>query len=402
MRLALALALVTGCAPAATCELDAPLTAEPEAAWAVVSSDYASSAITLLGPDGALVREGWLSSGSAPPGIVASLSGDVAIASGPITPCVVAVVDRFGTDVVSFLDHCAGEVVSQVDVGSSFRANPHDVMRLDERRVLVSRHEPNPGADDPLGAGNDLLVVDWRDGEVLHAIDLSALDAEVDGERLPARPSRVAPLGRFVVIGLGRASLDFMVSGPGAVAVLDPESGDLEALTLDGLEGCDEVDGAPGGDAALVTCGGPAFVQEDARRAGAGLATLALDGGEVVVRHVWRAAEHPEAPVFNAWGVPLSADRAVAVAMGDLREGVNDRVAVIDLPSGRVEPLFEAGSAFVVGDGAWDPQRELLLVPDAHEGAARRFSGEALEPLPAAPTGPCTGLPPREIRPLSI
>ena len=395
----LGLALWVGCAtPEGVCP-GAALTAEPGAAFALVSSDYASTSVALLDERGAPLTEAWIDSGSAPPGIVASLSGDVAVASVAVDPCVVAVIDRFGTDVISFLDHCAGAVVSQVDVGSSFRANPHDVLPLGGRRVLVSRHEPNPDPDaDERERGDDLLIVDWREGRVVSRIALSSAALTQDGERLHARPSRMAWLGERVVIGLARSTTDFMVTGPGAVALLDPESGALEVIPLDGLAGCDEVDS---GDATvLVTCGGPAFVDEDARRERAGLALLAEEGGVIRVRHTWRAAAHPALPAYNTWGIPVGADRAVVTAMGDLSRGIHDRVGVIDLATGHAEALLEAGSALVIGDGAWDPVAEMLLIPDAHEGTLRRFTGAGLDPLSRMEVDGCRGLPPREVRPI--
>ncbi|HEY8427395.1 MAG TPA: hypothetical protein VIL20_03440, partial [Sandaracinaceae bacterium] len=141
------------------------------------------------------------------------------------------------------------------------------------------------------------------------------------------------------------------------------------------------------------------FADPEARRAGAGLAALELgDDGAVRVRATWRAAEHEASPVFNSWSVPLAGDRVVSVAMGDLRANVPDRAGVVALGGGDPHVVAEAESAFVLGDGAYDPEAELLLLPDAHFGSIRRFAmGGApseLEPVPAS----CRGLPPREIR----
>ncbi len=401
-RLALLL-FAAGCASPAACpsaEL-APLDREP--AFAFVASDYASSAIGLLAEDGSLLSEAWIDTGTVAPGLVPALSGDVVLASAPPAPCVVTVIDRSGTDVITFLDACANTpLIAQLDVGPSFDANPQDVLAIDETRALVSRLDPNlaPGASE-LERGSDLLVIDWRGARVLSRVDLSTLDV-VDGERLYARPGRMALVAsddaRAVVVGLARLSEDFMRAGPGAVAIVDPATLRASELALDGLVNCAEVDAVPGEPSlAIVTCQGATFADEEGRRAGAGLAALELDG-EVRVRAIWRAADHAGA-VFNTWSVPLAGDRVVTVAMGDVGTHVPDRAGLIELDGSDPPLLAEAREPFVLGDGTFDRRAGILLLPDAHDGTIRRFamdgSPHELEPIAAAP---CRGLPPREIR----
>ncbi|MCZ7677427.1 MAG: hypothetical protein M5U28_01080 [Sandaracinaceae bacterium] len=406
MRRALLALLAAACTEPASCPPAdlAPLDGAP--AWAFVASDYASSAVGLLEADGSMLREAWLDTGTAAPGLVATLSGDVVLASSPPAPCVLTVIDRSGTDVVTLIDACASEPsITQIDVGPTFEANPQDVLVVDGARALVSRHEPSlhPSAAE-LERGNDLLAVDWRDGRVLSRVDLSALDA-VDGERAYARPARMVRLRRgardAIVVGLARLSEDFMRAGPGAVAVLDTATMRASEVALEGLVNCGEVDAAPGEPAvAIVTCQGASFGDAEERRAGAGVAALELgeDGG-VVVRSAWRAADHPESPVFNTWSVPLSGERVVTVAMGDLRQGVGDALGLVDLSSGEATLLFEAGTAFVLGDGAYDAGARLLLLPDAHEGTIRRFEmSEPPRELSPVEASSCRGLPPREVR----
>lgn len=406
-RAALALLLASCAEPSSCPPADlSPLDAEP--AFAFVASDYASSAIGLLDSDGALIREAWIDSGTVAPGLVPALSGDVVLASSPPSRCVVAVIDRSGTDVITFLDACADDdvLLGQIDVGPTFDANPQDLLALDDTRALVSRHEPNllPSADE-LERGNDLLVIDWRRGRVLSRVDLSALDV-LDGERIYARPGRMVRVGGgeagAIVVGLARLGEDFMRPGPGAVAIVDPGSLEVSALSLDGLLDCVEVDAVPGeATTAIVTCQGAPFGDSESRREGAGVAAVELgEDGEVHVRATWRAARHPSSPVFNTWSVPLAVDRVVTIAMGDLRARIGDRAGLIELaPEDEAPLLMEAAEAFVLGDGAYDATRGLLLIPDAHEGTIRRFAMGA-SPVEADPVlaAGCRGLPPREIR----
>lgn len=412
----LALALVGCGTPDGACPAAdlAPLDEPP--AYAVVNTDYASTAIALLDADGELLREAWLDSGTVPPSIVAGLGGDVVLSSAPLDACVLTLVDRFRADVLTFLDVCTDDpgavVIGQVDVArDGATSNPHDVVAIGDGRALVSRHAPE---------ANDLLVVDWRAGAVGERIPLGSLDVEVTVEdaagapevvRAYARPSRMVRLRAGgtarVVVGLARMDRSFMTTGPGAVAVVDADTGAVEAVPLEGLEACDEVDAVPGHPAlAAVSCGGRAFTGEEGRRAAAGVAILELrPDGVVRVRERWRAADHPVQPVFNTWTVPLGPERVVATAMGDFSLGLDDRVGVLSMDDADPTPLLmEAGDAFVIGDGAFDPDRGLLLLPDADAGVVRRFEvtadGSFLERDPVDTAG-CRGLPPREVRALA-
>jgi len=412
-RAALALAaLLAACGEPGSCppaDLSPP---ERTPAFAVVSSDYFSTAIALLDADGELVTEGWLDSGTVPPGVVAALSGDVVIPTTSVADCVLTVIDRYPAAVVTFLDLCADApqdaVISQLEVGDGFASNPHDVLPLGDDRALVSRHDPSPDGEQ----GSDLLLVDWRAGRIVSRIDLSELDASIDGAHVYARPSRMARLRAGgttrALVGLGRMDRSFMVLGPGAVASVDPETGTVEAVELPDLAGCDEVDPVPGHpELAVATCGGEAFSDEDGRRATVGVAVLELrEDGSVRARSRWRADDHPEQPVYNTCAVPLDGERIVVTAMGDFGLGLDDRVGVLAMDGAAPAPLLmEAGDAFVIGDGAFEASSDLLLIPDADTGTVRRFrrAGDgSLRALDPVDTAGCRGLPPREVRPLVV
>ena len=389
----------TSCPPADL----APIDGEP--AYAFVASDYASSVIGVLDADGNLLRDAWIDSGTVPPQLVPAVSGDTVLGSRPLAPCVVTVIDR-DADVLTFLDACAQDVViGQLDVGPTFYANPQDALAIDETRALVSRSQPNFRPDvEELERGNDLLVVDWREGRVLSRVDLSPLD-HVGDERMYARPERMVLLerddARVVVAGLARLTSDFMRAGPGAVGVVDLATLEPRALAVEGLTNCREVDAVPGApERAIVTCNGPSFGRALDRQAGAGVAALELEAsGEVRVSAIWRASDHPDGPVFNTWSVPLSADRVVTVAMGDVGTSLFDRAGVLAL-GGEAGSLMEAMDAFVLGDGAFDPSGGILLLPDAGEGTLRRFeiSDTGAHELEPVDLSACRGLRPRELR----
>jgi len=388
-----------------TAELQ-PLDGSP--AFAFVSSDYASSAIGLLDADGSLITDAWLDSGTTRPGIVTALSGDVSLPLAPHAPCTLALIDRFGTDVVSILDTCAAEPVrSQVDVGSTFTANPHDVLPMDGG-VWVSRYSVNAGVEThALERGNDIAVLEG--GRVASRIDLGVANVEVDGDEIFARPTRMVRLQsdsgvRRVVVGLARLSADFMRTGPGAVALVEPLSRSVSIHPFEGLEHCaelDAVDGEP--DVVVVTCSGSTFAEESVRRAGSGVVSLRLGpAGELIEVAGWRAAEHATEPVPSGPTVAISASRWLTVAWADTDFGdgvtdVMDRVMLID---GTASVLFES-TPFSIGDGVYDAAHDLLLLPDAELGAVRRLRADGSERERVSTTG-CRGLPPREVRRVSF
>jgi hypothetical protein len=375
-----------------------------------------------LDEEGGLIDEAFVDSGTVPPGIVAALSGDVALPTSPVAPCVLTLIDRFRVDVVTFADVCgSGGVLAQINVGTAASStNPHDVLGLDGTRALVSRHRPQYGEHSDSGAGNDLVVVDWSRRRSTSQIDLSSLDTEVaievvngDGETVTmvvhvyARPSHMVKLKsdstERVVVGLARLDRTFMTAGPGAVALVDLATGQVLPLELPRLAGCGEVDPVPGRtDLAVVTCGGMAFVDEDSRRAQAGLVVLKLAvDGSVTVQSSWRAADHPWEPVYNTSTVPIDSNQVVVTAMGS-NSGTVDRVGIISTEGDETIRLLDAEDAFVIGEGYYDPSRRMLLLPDASGGVVRRFRRDSLgfHEIEPVDTAGCRGLPPRQIRPL--
>lgn len=393
MRVALALALACGCtAPSGDCAR-ADLALPPRApAYALVASDYSSSAIGLLDTDGSVITAAWLDSGARPPGVVAALSGDVVLPTAPFAPCTVVLVDRFGTDVVSWLDPCGGEPVrGQLDVGRSLASNPHDVLRVGAA-AWVTRYGVGLGAAaDSIERGNDVVVVEG--GRIARRIDLGALADDGETFARPDRMARIGPAGaEQVVVGLGRLSADFMRTGPGAVALVDPRTLEARLVPIAGLSGCGELD--PIGEVVVVTCQGEAFGDAAARRARAGVVALGLDGaGGLVERAAFRAAEHPSLPVPTGPTIALAEDRWLTVAFGDIPAGTPDRA--LGIARGQAEVWLEA-APFTLGEGVYDAAHDLLLLPDAGASVIRRLRGDGTEREPIDATG-CHGLPPREI-----
>lgn len=399
--------IVTACAsdpPCPPAELE-PLARLP--AHAVVTSDYQSTAVALLDGDGALITEAWIDSGTTKPGIVAALTGDVTLPTQP-WPGELVLIDRFGVDVITRIEVPSGRVLGQVptrgEQRSGYRPNPQDVVRLGPTLALVSRHEPNldPGAPE-IDRGDDLVLVDLEESQVVDRIGLEHLGIPSDGGPIRARPSRMVRRGELVVVGLARLS-DAWESGPGAVAIVDPEARTATEVPLAGLRDCGLVRAvADDPTRALVLCAGQPFAEgtltaasEETRRVHAGLAILDVsDDGTAEVAHVFRAADHPSTPVPTSSLVSLGGTRALAIAMGDERDRRRDRAIVVDVATGAAQIVLEA-PAFAIGVGRFAPSEGTVLLPDSTAGI-RRMQADTFEMSPETDPSPCRGLPSREV-----
>ncbi|UJR80261.1 hypothetical protein [Sandaracinus amylolyticus] len=406
------LVLLAACGTERPCDVAdlAPISRAP--AFGVVLSDYASTAIALLDEDGDAITESWIDSGTRASGIAAGLGGDVVVVATP-EPGTLALLERFNADRLTLAAYATG-AVRQIDLRgddpeapSGHSPNVQDVLAIDGPIALVARANPSFHPDAPeLARGNDVVVVDVAQGLVLTRIDLAADTSAPDGTPIYARPTTLVPIAhssgaRRVLVGLQRLSADFTLTGDGALAVVDPVArARAELVTLDGLSGCHGVRAIPGvPDRAMILCTGDAFAPGLERRREAGIARVAIDpDGRITLDRVWRASDHESAPSPTTGLVSLDASRAIYVA--DPRgESGRDVVALLDLDAASTAILLEAEASFVLGSGALDPARGLLLVPDADARGVHRLDvdadGVTLRDFVLLPT--CRTLPPREI-----
>lgn len=391
-----------------------PLETTPS--YAVVLSDFSSSAIALLDGDGALLTEAWIDSGTRASAISAGLGGD-AVLPHPLDPGRLTILERYNADRLTWLTYATGDAAQldlrgdDPDAPTGHSPNIQDVLRIDSRHALVSRLNPSfhPRASD-FARGNDVIVVDVEDGRITQRIDLEA-DLELatdDGAttRIYARPSTLVLIERGsmrrVLVGLQRLDASFMRSGPAAIAVIDPETltrvGVLELPEFVGCHALADIPEAP--ERAFALCTGPSFVSEAERRQKAGVLELVLtDTGALEVERSWHAADHPEVPPPTSSPLALDAERVAFVAdpRGNGR-GV-DRFILVDMTTEHAELIFEADDSFVLGASAFNPAQGLLLLPDAHARAVHRMQvdGANVSLHDSVPVPLCRGLPPRQI-----
>lgn len=380
--------------------------------YAVVSSDPSSSSIAVLDESFAVLDESWVSSGTTYPGLVATLSADVVLPTRQAGDGTLTVIDRFFTDVITRFyvpsGNLNGQVRTHVDAGYS--SNPQDFVFVSPQSAWATRYEPNldPAAL-PENRGNDLIEVNPTEMTLTGArIDLSSLntmvvDASNGGTReveVFARPGRARLIGTRLIVGLDRISASFDAAGPGMVAVVDLEDESVEGVELSGLKNCGNVGSVPGAPTkVVVACAGfsQPFGDEAQIRASSGIAILDASEPVVQVERLWRVADHPDAPVAVGYVVALDEERVLGVANGDFATVV-DTLQRVDLVTGEQEAVYESTDSFVIGLSAYDPEREMVFVPDAAADAVIELAldGGDLVPVGSREIAPELGLPPTQ------
>ena len=384
--------------------------------YAVVGTDFSSSSIAMFDEDFVAIDESWLNSGTTYPGLVAALSGDVVLPNRQAGDGTLAVVDRRLTDVVSRFFVPSGDLNGQVrthgDAGDSgFSSNPQDFIFAGAQSAWVSRYESNlnPSAS-PVNRGNDLIEVNPDDMSLTGArIDLSALDTtatvstpggpiEVD---VFARPSRGVLVGSTLVVGLDRISANFDAAGSGMVAVIDLEDQSVVGLGLPGLQSCGNAGPVPGAPTkVVVACVGFAqpFGDEPQVRASSGIAMLDVGESGVTIDRVWRVADHPEDPIAVNSVVAIDDHRVVGVATGNFAT-TDDELYLLDLVNETQDFVHASSDSFVIGLSAYDPQSEMLYVPDGVANAVVAFAADdnGFAEVGSTQIAPDLGLPPTKV-----
>ena len=384
--------------------------------YAVVSSDFSSSSIAMLDEGFDIIDDSWLSSGTTYPGLVATLSGDVVLPTRQEDGSSFAVIDRFLTDVVTQFFVPSGNLNGQVrthgDIGDSgFSSNPQDVIFVAAGSAWVPRYDSNFDPDAPAdNQGNDLFEIDPSDMTATGGrIDLSSLNttAQVGGGPAPievevfARPSRGVLIESTIVVGLDRISAAFDAAGPGMVAVVDLQDGSVEGTELEGLASCGRVVPIPGAtNKVAAACAGFSnpFNDDAQLRASSGIAVLDVTDGVATVERVWRvSSDEGSERAVNAL-VALDAQRVLAVANGNFVD-TSDALYEVDLTTGAQSRVHVSAGSFTIGVSAWDPESEMLYVPDAAANAVIELAwdGNGFSEVGSTEIAPGLALPPTQV-----
>lgn len=365
----------------------------------VSASDYTSTNVSALSPAGEELVDSFISSQSGSTGLSVALSGDVVFPSSPPTSGRVVLLDRYPNSVLSFVDPATGEVQRQISVGTGFGANPHDYLEITDAVAYVTRYEanPKPGRED-YDAGSDILVVDPTSGKLGGSIDLTTAD---DGDFLP-RPDRLLRVGDEVWVTLQGLNRDFSNARDQRIVGIDPKSnGIIWTLELTGFKSCGKPVLSPSGTLAAIACSG--FLGSGALEATPESDVVLLDVTQsppAIVKS-FGAAEQLKAPLGSSVAF-ASETLLVGTAFGDAGTSRNDRAYTLDTETGQASELYDAGTAFALGEVLCTPGcgEALCLLADAEAGALSAWTiteGGALESAESIVTGESVGLPPRAL-----
>ena len=226
---------------------------ECPAGVSVVLTDFFSTQIALSGLDGHTESESVISSGSSSTdGLSFALSGDVTLPSVRPDSGRVVVIDRYGTNVITWLDPSDARVLGQLAVGTGFESNPADYLEVQADRAWITRWGQNPAAGaEPFDRGGDVLLIDPQRQEIVGSIELPIEDD------LPPRPSGMTRQGDHVLVSLTRVAKDFKTTGDFALASVRIPTGTVDAYTrFDGLKNCGRATPSPDGALLVFACSG--------------------------------------------------------------------------------------------------------------------------------------------------
>jgi hypothetical protein len=372
---------------------------------AVVSTDFQSSEIALLAPNGDVKSSAFMSSASTVgSGLAAPFSGDLGVATARARPGELVVVDRFGTNVLSFVDTRSGVVRAQLPIGTGFEANPQDYLELSEEEAFVPRlgHNRSPGRE-PFDTGSDLLIIDPSQPAIIGSLAMPRRPGFLPN------PVAVTQLRGDVLVTLQHARADYGGMGDSELVAVTIESPRPRyRLPLSGLKNCGRAELSPSRAVLGVACS--AFVDRQgavAEPETSGL--LLLDATTDPPRELRRflATELASEPLQSS--IEFVTESLVLfktqTALGSTRD---NQLFSLDLETGKTELLASAaragnGLGFGIAFGGLSCRAgcgDPCLVADLSRGKLLRFDvdSDKLVPQPDVEIDGA-GLPPAVVTP---
>jgi hypothetical protein len=312
-----------------------------------------------------------------------------------------------GNAALTFVNPTACTIDRQMSVkGGAFqRPNPHDIVIVSDSKAYVTRYDKNGAASPPpLAAGDDLLIIDPRNGNVAGRIDLASYASQVTGTTIQARPDRAIIVAGKVVVTLNNMNASFSTYGQGAVVIIDPATDTVvQHLTLGSLKNCEAMDYVPASKTLLVACNGTYGSTDQTLESGVAVVNMATT--PATVTRVISGVAFNTRPLTFLWVLSLptatAPNRAFTSTMGDFGPpSSSDTLFAFDFVNGITASFgtttpFDLGRVAVTGNGR-------LLVPDAsssmprvHVYDARGAGAPSLELSFVADT--VNQFPPREI-----
>ena len=370
----------------------------------VVESDYQSSNASALSFDGRVLSESLVRSRTESAGFGVALSGDAVLPSTVQAGPRIALIDRFPSGVLRFVDLASARTTSELAVGTGFLANPQDYLEISEHKAYVARYERNsrPGQE-AWDSGGDLLIVDPSVPVITGRIDLEPALASAAPQFSP-HPGQLLSVDGRVFAVLAAYADDYRTATTSRLVEVDPVSDELVAtVELTGLARCASLALSPDHTELAVACTGDALQSASPNLLGSGLAVIDITGAPRLRRRF-------EASAFGR--DPLSFSLAYAApgvllftTFGHLDDSghvaAQDTLLRLDTASGQVDSLLSSESApFSLGAVRCQPGCGLCFVADAERagGSVLRFTVDgagALGTPSAIQVERRIGLPPR-------
>ncbi|MGC4094971.1 MAG: hypothetical protein QM756_45055 [Polyangiaceae bacterium] len=368
-----------------------PTTPRPEIALSSLSGETQSKSL--------------ISTGSAKTdGLSFALSGDVALPSSRTLSGQVVLIDRFGTNVLTWLDPGSGAVLGQLAVGTGFESNPSDYLELGDGTAVVSRFGSNAKAgSEAFDEGGDLLHLDLSQRVLLGNLVFEST------EGLPPRPSSITRVADWALVSLTRVSFDFATTGDSELAGVKLPSLELAfRMRYQGLKNCGRPALSPSGKLLAVACTGTLDIHGVVANLDES-ALLLFDPSSMPPREIRRfaASELAQEPIQS--GLVFAQESVLLFKTQTADNGVaSNRWLSLDLDSASVTSLLEAspdaqgkGRGLLYGAMSCSPGcSELCLLADADRSALQRVRFDAdkrpelLEPINVDAQ---SGLPPRDL-----
>jgi hypothetical protein len=367
-----------------------------ESAVAIVTSDYKSTNIAIAALDGTTLSGSFVSSGATKPGLALALSGDVDVPLVPPASGRVVLIDRYGTNVLTWMDLANASVLAQLPIGTGFQSNPHDYVEVDATHAYVSRFgtNPNPGQK-PFDEGGDILVVDTMTPAIVGRIAIPE-----ENPALQPCPDLMARMGGDVIVTLGRWSADFSQVGDGRFIGLSPGRGAIDwTVNVPGLQSCGRVAVSPSGRIAAIACS--SLENMSTHQFDPTLSDIVVyDATQTPPREARRLGLGVK---LGAGLQPLiafaSEDAIVAMTYGG-NATAGDSVFAVSATTGMVTPLGESPAPYVFGGLHCAPGcGDVCLLSDAQRSKLRRWHFEegTFAALDDSTVDTVVGLPPRDI-----
>jgi hypothetical protein len=308
----------------------------------------------------------------------------------------VVLLDRYGTNVITWMNLSSAAVLAQLVVGTGFDSNPQDYVEVDATRAYVSRYGTNPTPGQQMyDTGGDLLMLDTSKYSITGRIAMP----EENPALLPC-PSGMNWIGPDVVVTLQRFSSDFTQVGDGRFVGVSPASNAIVwTVNITGLQNCGRVYVSPSGKVGAIACAG----QPDATNN-----SFDTSGSDIVLYDLTQSP-----PVeTKRLGLGASLDSGIQPQLAFASEtsilaltyGGNktagDTAFAVDTGTAAVTPLASETMPDVYAGPYCSPGcSDVCILADAQANAIVRwqFADGTFTPMSNAAVDPTVGLPPRDV-----